>query len=224
METLLLLLADGRYPAGGHAHSGGLEAAVATGRITDVADLHGYLLGRLHTQGLVAAAFAAASHTAARSGSRDQLALLDDEMDARTPSPALRRSSRQQGRAQLRAARGVFRAPCLALAPAHPDGPHHPLALGLTTAAAGLGPDRAALLAAYAALTGPASAAVKLLGLDPYRVQAVLAALATNCDAVVREAAAAARKPPAELPSASAPLADITAEIHATWEVRLFAS
>ena len=29
----LLLLADGRLPAGGHAHSGGLEAAVAAGRV-----------------------------------------------------------------------------------------------------------------------------------------------------------------------------------------------
>ncbi|MBM0204330.1 urease accessory protein UreF, partial [Micromonospora sp. STR1s_5] len=30
--SLLLLLADGRFPAGAHAHSGGLEAAVAAGR------------------------------------------------------------------------------------------------------------------------------------------------------------------------------------------------
>jgi urease accessory protein len=224
MDTLLLLLADGRYPAGGHAHSGGLEAAVAAGRITGEADVHGYLLGRLHTQGLVAAAFAAATHAAAQSGDRELLTLLDDELDVRTPSPALRLTSRRQGRAQLRAARGIFPAPCLALAPAHRDGPHHPLALGLTTAAAGLAPDQAALLAAYAVVTGPASAAVKLLGLDPYRVQTILAALAPRCDAVARDASAAASKPPAELPSAGAPLADISAEIHATWEVRLFAS
>jgi urease accessory protein len=63
-----------------------------------------------------------------------------------------------------------------------------------------------------------------LLGLDPYQVQVVLAALAGECGAVAREAAAASGKPPAELPSNSAPLADISAELHATWEVRLFAS
>jgi len=28
MHTALLMLADGRFPSGGHAHSGGLEAAV----------------------------------------------------------------------------------------------------------------------------------------------------------------------------------------------------
>ncbi len=155
----------------------------------------------------------------------DLLAVLDGELDARTPSPALRLASRRQGRAQLRAVRSIWpTAPQLARVSGHRDGPHHPLALGLTTAAAGLRAEDAAALAAYAALTGPASAAVRLLGLDPYQVQGLLTALAPHCDAVVREALAAAGKPPAELPSASAPLADISAELHATWEVRLFAS
>lgn len=31
-RTALLILADGRFPAGGHAHSGGMEAAVASDR------------------------------------------------------------------------------------------------------------------------------------------------------------------------------------------------
>jgi urease accessory protein len=247
VDTLLLLLADGRFPSGGHAHSGGLEAAVAAGRVTGVADLRGFLLGRLHTQGLVCAAFTAATHHAATDpaaplpnatdpaatlapvtdpvgGGGGVVALLDEELDARTPSPALRLTSRRQGRAQLRAARSIWPAACLALAPAHPDGPHQPVALGLTTAAAGLDAEQAALAAAYGVLTGPASAAVRLLGLDPYHVQKVLAALAGDCDAVARQAAAAAGKSPAELPCASAPLADISAQLHATWEVRLFAS
>lgn len=36
-RAALLVLADGRFPAGGHAHSGGAEAAVRAGRITDAA-------------------------------------------------------------------------------------------------------------------------------------------------------------------------------------------
>ncbi|MET7801807.1 urease accessory protein UreF, partial [Streptomyces decoyicus] len=32
-RAALFVLADGRFPAGGHAHSGGAEAAVAAGRI-----------------------------------------------------------------------------------------------------------------------------------------------------------------------------------------------
>ena len=56
----LLVLADGRLPAVGHAHSGGLEAAVAAGRVRDVDGLAGFLRGRLATSGVVAAVFAAA--------------------------------------------------------------------------------------------------------------------------------------------------------------------
>ncbi|MFB9334077.1 hypothetical protein ACFFTT_14770, partial [Actinoplanes octamycinicus] len=57
----LLLLADGRLPSGGHAHSAGLEAQVAAGRVRDVEDLGGFLRGKLATGGLVSAACAAAA-------------------------------------------------------------------------------------------------------------------------------------------------------------------
>ncbi|MGD9797255.1 MAG: urease accessory protein UreF, partial [Acidimicrobiia bacterium] len=56
-----LLLADGRFPMGGHVHSGGVESAVADGRVVDVPTLAAYLLGRLHTTGLTDAALAAAT-------------------------------------------------------------------------------------------------------------------------------------------------------------------
>ena len=45
----LLLLADARFPAGGHAHSAGVEAAVAIGDVRDVASLDRYLRARLAT-------------------------------------------------------------------------------------------------------------------------------------------------------------------------------
>jgi urease accessory protein len=63
-SAALLLLTDSRLPAGGHAHSGGVEAAVAKGRVHDVESLASFLSGRLATIGLVAAAFAAAASTA----------------------------------------------------------------------------------------------------------------------------------------------------------------
>ena len=58
-ESLLLLMADGRFPGGGHAHSGGLEAAVADGSVHDEASLRSFLLGRLLTSGPSEAWFAA---------------------------------------------------------------------------------------------------------------------------------------------------------------------
>ena len=57
----LLLLADGRFPAGGHAHSAGIEAAVNDGRVTDVASLVAFAEGRLRTVGLVDISFAMAT-------------------------------------------------------------------------------------------------------------------------------------------------------------------
>ena len=38
-SSTLLTLADGRLPAGGHAHSAGLEEAVASGRVATSSDL-----------------------------------------------------------------------------------------------------------------------------------------------------------------------------------------
>ena len=209
----LLVLADGRLPAGGHAHSGGLEAAIASGRVRDVAGLDGFLRGRLATGGLVTASFAAAA--CARTG---EYSALDDGLDARTPSPALRRASRAQGRALMRAGRAMW-----PVAEVGPE-PHHPVALGALASAAGLSPDEAAVAAAHATVTGPAGAAIRLLGLDPYAVHALLARLAPACDRIAADAASRIDDPVDALPAAGAPLLDIGAELHASWEVRLFAS
>ena len=224
----LLLLADGRFPAGGHAHSGGLEPAVSAGSVRDLSTLEAFLRGRLATAGLVAAAFAAAAAGDPASGdpaagdpaaATAGVARLDEALDARTPSPAQRRASRSQGRALLRAGRSIWRLP------EHlPTAPHHPVALGVVAAAAGLTPHQAALAAVHGSIAGPASAAVRLLGLDPYGVHAVLARLAADCERIAAEAGDRAGTDPDALPAAAAPLLDIGAEIHADWEVRLFAS
>ena len=209
----LLVLADGRLPAGGHAHSGGLEAAVAAGRVTDLPSLGGFLRGRLATAGVVAASFSAVACARTK-----EWVDLDLGLDARTPSPALRKASRAQGRALIRAGRALWPVPAIGREP------HHPVALGVVAAAAGLTPGDAAVAAAYGTLTGPATAGVRLLGLDPYGAHALLAGLAGECDRIAADAAAHIDDPVDSLPAAGAPLLDIGAELHATWEVRLFAS
>ncbi|MFE1774297.1 urease accessory protein UreF [Streptomyces sp. NPDC059008] len=222
-RAALLILADGRFPAGGHAHSGGAEPAVTAGRIKDAASLESFCRGRLHTAGLVAAALSAAA-----AAGHDPLA-LDDVADARTPVPALRTTARKLGRQMMRAARATWPSPELdALAMARPRGAHQPVVLGLAARSAGLDPLDAAYAVAYENVSGPATAAVRLLSLDPFDATAVLAHLATELDQVADRAAEAARRVRAEgvdaLPAASAPLLDITAQQHAAWPVRLFAS
>ena len=224
MNPALLLLSDGRFPAGGHAHSGGVEAAVKAGRVHDAATLHGFCTGRLHTAGLTAAALAAA---AAR-GDLDPLT-LDDAADARIPSPAIRAASRRLGRQLIRAARTIWPDPTLdQLAADRPRGAHQPVVLGRTAAAAGLGPHDAASAAAYDSVSGPVTACVRLLGLDPFQATAVLARLTPDLTTVAaaadRAAEAAAHAGTDALPAASAPLLDLYAEQHAAWAVRLFAS
>ncbi|MFD5828700.1 urease accessory protein UreF [Lentzea sp. NPDC060358] len=203
MMLTALILADSRFPGGGHVHSGGLEETAARGLVRDEPTLESFLRGRLLGAGLLAAGFAAA---AARG---EDLAVLDAELDARTPSPAQREASRAQGRGMLRAARRAWPSPRL---DSLPRDPHQPLVIGVLVGEA----FEAALTCAYLAVSGPASAAVRLLGLDPFGVNAIVASLD------VEEVAARACE---ELPALGSPALDLLAEAHVRREgVRLFGS
>jgi len=212
-QLAALLLADGRFPAGGHAHSGGLEEAVTTGRVHDVESLGSFVGGRLATAGRVAAGLAAVA-----CAGRWPVDALDAEAGARMASPAVRAASLRQGRQLVRAASHAW--------PIRPVTVHHAVAVGLVAAAAGLGAVDAARWAAYDAVMAPATAAVRLLGLDPFEVAARVAALGPAIDEVAAEAAAfaAGDAPVEDLPAHSAPWLDLGAEVHALREVRLFAS
>jgi urease accessory protein len=222
-RAALLVLADGRFPAGTHAHSGGAEAAVRAGRLRSAEDLAAYCRGRLHTAGRTGAAIAAAAALGV-----DPL-VLDEAADVRTPSPAQRAASRRLGRQLTRAVRACWPSADLErLAAARPRGAHQPVVLGLAARTAGLAPADAASAVAYETVSGPATGAVRLLGLDPFAATAVLARLAPELDAIADEASAAARRAlvegPDALPAASAPLLDLYAEQHAGLPLRLFAS
>ncbi len=225
MDSLLLLLLDSRSPAGAHGHSGGMEAAVTAGVVSDQRDVEQFCAGRLATAGAVAAGFAAAAARAWQDGAdADGWRTLDDEYTARTPSEAARAASRALGRGLLRLLRatvpGVDPSPAWRLI--ERPGPHQPLVLGAACAIAGGTPTLAARAAALGTCAAPASAAVRLLGLDPYAVHRVLAGLAPSIDRVAD--AVAGPTDPARLPAASAPALDLLADVHVTREVRLFAS
>ncbi|MET0136195.1 MAG: urease accessory UreF family protein [Kibdelosporangium sp.] len=221
MDVVALVLSDSRFPGGGHVHSGGLEEAAARGLVTDTASLGLFLAGRLRTAGELAAIFAAAAVKC------HEWSELDSELDARTPSPAQRAASRAQGRATARAGRRSWPSPVLDELLAVTPKPHHAVILGALTGIAGGAPGDAALTAAYLAVSGPAGAAVRLLGLDPFAVNAVVTRLAGSMRAVAEHAAAVSGLPPADLPAPGAPGLDLLAEAHVRHhkeEVRLFAS
>ena len=414
MSVAGLLLGDSRFPAGGHAHSGGVEPAVTAGTVSDLRTLEMFLRGRLRTAGLIAAAIAAAACAHARptaqimkypefrgagfapeipdgpystdwagqagtvraagglrqmdgaradarstltrepgnraptesaqagtireagglrqmdgaradagsaltggpgnrgsaesaanpffstltapssrsgGGEKREFVLrnhgfwaeLDAETDARTPSPAQREASRRQGRALLRAARvawpdaswlaelaasartgaarGTGRSAATGTAAAggggglvsatyavsgpgtasaadldggagpggaarreYRGGPHHAVVLGAAAAAAGCDAQEAARIAAYQAVAGPVSAAVRLLALDPMRATGVLGRLSGDIELIASQGAAYADGPASDLPCPSAPALDLLAETHIRAEVRLFES
>jgi urease accessory protein len=235
MDVTALMLADSRFPGGGHVHSGGLEEAAARGLVSTEDDLPSFLLGRLRTAGELAAVFAAAAtHAARRQASPAFWRTLDAELDARTPSPAQRDASRSQGRGTLRALSGAQRdvaalegKQCHIASLPLGERPHHCVVLGVAVGLGGGLPVDAAMAAAYLSVSGPASAAVRLLGLDPFAVNATVLALSDELRAVADRAAAVAALDPAELPAPGAPGLDLLAEAHKRKhekEVRLFAS
>jgi urease accessory protein len=217
LATSLLLLADGRSPTGGMSHSSGVEAAVHAGVVRDEETLAALLGARLRTTGLVSAGIATAAcrHAAAPA----ELMVLDLEADARMPSAATRAASRAQGRGLLRLARASWPHPSYSTGGVLGERPHHAVVLGVAVAAAGGDAGDAASIGALSSVTGPASAAVRLMGLDPIAVTAILARLGREVDAVAAEARAAN-----ELPTACHPLLEIFAEHHAARDTTLFAS
>ena len=206
----LLLLADGRFPGGGHAHSGGLEAAVAAGSVVDLDGVADFLAGRLATTGLTDA------WVAARACAGADPAEMEAECEARCPSPALRSAGRALGRGLRRAAAASW--PAVADVTVE----QQPVVLGLVARAAGLGPQDAAALVLHGIVAGGVAACVRLLPVDMADAMAVAAGLAPLATALAAEAAEDAHA--AEGPAWSAPVLEHRAEAHARWEVRLFAS
>jgi urease accessory protein len=204
-----------------------MEAAVTAGYVNSVADVRDFCLGRLRTAGRIGAAFAATACTYWLDGaSAEQWAELDAELSARTPSEATRVASRALGSGLRRLLVATIPANAAELA-VHwrlcpSPAPHQPLVLGAGIAMAGGDPAMAARAAALGLCTASASAAVRLLGLDPYRTHTVVADLSDDIEALVSDSSRLQSL--AELPADSAPALDLLADVHAQMEVRLFAS
>ncbi|MCV7229289.1 urease accessory protein UreF [Mycolicibacterium komossense] len=205
----LLTLADSRLPTGGHVHSGGVEEAITSGRVVDVPTLEAFLRRRIRTSGLVAASIAAAVHTGVLGVDAAQ-----DETDARTPSPAARQASRSQGRGLLRLAKRVWPAEDWSRLG---QTPHLPVVAGIVGRAGDISPEHTALSIVYTTMTGSATAAQRLLALDPADVAALTFTLSRLCETT----AAHAMDGPADL---SDPLLDVLAQHHAARDRPLFVS
>src|SRR5438445_5099831 len=104
----LLQFADGLFPAGGFAHSFGLETYVQDGRVRDREGFEAFIAAHLEgSAGPADAAAAAIAARLARDGDADSWVALDARLDAMKSVPELRTASRQMGRQTLRIAAGL---------------------------------------------------------------------------------------------------------------------
>jgi urease accessory protein len=99
----LLQFSDGLFPAGGYAHSFGLETLVQSGRVQTADDVAAFLRAYLESSAAPTDAVAVlCARKYALAGDLNACIRLDRYLDALKPAAELRDASRQMGRQTLR--------------------------------------------------------------------------------------------------------------------------
>jgi len=221
----LLQFSDGLFPAGGFAHSFGLETYVQDGRVRDRHGLERFVAA--HLEGSAGPADAAAAAIAVGSARRDDLSAwlaLDARLDAMKTVPEFRAASRQMGRQALRIAAGLGDDPFLAcLARAADDdrtAAHHATVFGAAVGRGGAEPAVAAAAYLYSTAALLVGAGLRLIALGQLDGQRVLAAMRGR----IEQLAAAAVTASADSLWSFNPALEIAGVRHAALEMRLFRS
>jgi len=221
----LLQFADGLFPAGGFAHSFGLETYVQQGVVRDRAGLEAFVTA--HLEGSAGPADAVAAAGAVRQAAAADVAgwmTLDERLEAMKAVPELRAASRQMGRQTLRVAAALGGDAFLAtLARAVDDGltaGHHAPVFGAALGRAGVEPAAAAGAYLYSTAALLVGAGLRLVALGQVDGQRVLAAMRPR---IARLAAAAAAASADDMWSFT-PGLELASLRHATLDARLFRS
>ncbi|PVG84458.1 urease accessory protein UreF [Nocardioides gansuensis] len=208
MHPVALLLSDARLPVAGHTQSGGLEPALAAG----LDDVPGYLALRLATVTRTEAATAVVTLAHLQRG--EGIDAVYDAWAARTPSAAMRETSRELGRALWRLASRLWPLPPL------PAWMPRPVVLGAVAVACDLPAEDLVRVIGYDDLQTVASAALKLRPLDPAVATGWVVAALPLLDQLASSVTGLAR--PEEIPATGAPWIEQLAETHAATSRRLF--
>jgi urease accessory protein len=209
MNYLLWQLADSGFPAGGFAHSGGLEAGVQHGRITDGASLGSFARHSLVQAGRSAVPLVSAAHR-----HPEELVELDGISDSFLTNPVANRASRAQGRAFLSSvARSFLNAPLAELEDLLREeqiaGHSAPL-LGAVLQRLRVDLPDTQRLFLYLTGRGIGSAAVRLGLIGAYEAQELQAMLAADIDPIIERCGAMG---PLDI-AQTAPLVDLFQSTH----------
>ena len=221
-DLALLLLTDSRFPAGGYAHSGGLEAAVEGGLAGE--EVPTFLAGRLRGVSGPEACLAVAGARAARRGDLLRLHAVDLEAVARCPSGPLRAAATRLGAQILRTAATVWPADPVIRAYRAAAGPSpRAVAFGVVAAAAGLDDRATAHAFLYEEAAMVTTAAVRLLPVDGALAARWLVEAGPEIDRLTAGAVASGDDL-RRLPGGFAPELELGSLAHAARQGRLFAS
>jgi urease accessory protein len=215
----VLQVADSAFPAGGFAHSAGLEAAVHVGHVGSAEDLDAYVHAHLWNTGRASLPFVGAAYDLPRA-----VWALDARLDAQLTSHVANRASRTQGRAFLATCARVFDESAIAAlgarAASREVAAHLAVSFGAVLAALCVARRQALGLYLLLALRSVASAAVRLGIVGPHEAQRVQRRHGPTLDAVLAECEALR---PAQAASV-APLLDVFGATHDRLYARLFQS
>jgi urease accessory protein len=219
MMFLLWQLADSGFPAGGFAHSGGLEASMHHGFIHDEETVRRFARQSLAQCGRGALPLMTAALTRP-----EDLSDLDHLSDAFLSNPVANRASRAQGRAFLASSSRSFPQTGLSALEARVRreglaGHHAPL-FGAVLSVLGVEPFDAQRLFLYMTVRGIGSAAVRLGLIGAYEAQELQAALSADIDGVAERCGTL---DPLEIAQTS-PLIDLCQSTHDRLYSRLFQS
>ncbi|SRR5213594_4847584 len=226
-DTLLALLqlGDGLFPAGGFAHSFGLETYAQEGRVRDRVGLEAFVTA--HLEGAAGPGDAVAVAVAARLATAADVAAwceLDARLDAMKAVPEFRAASRQMGRQTARVAAALGEDTVLAsIARAIDDGlapGHHAAVFGAAAGRLGAEPEAGAAAYLYSTAALLVGAGLRLLPLGQLDGQRVLAAMRPR---IARLAAEAARATAEDMWTFT-PALELAGLRHASLEMRLFRS
>ena len=216
MDALALLLADARLPAAGHTQSAGLEPGLADG--LDPAELPAYCRTRLATVARTEAATAVVARHHALAGL--SLDAVETAWAVRTPSDAMRATSRMLGRGLLRLARRTWPG-AVAGWPADAQ-PPRAVVFGSIAADTDLPAVELARVVAYDDVQTVLSAALKLLPLDPADATAWCVELLPDVDRLANEISTLTTTN--DIPATGSPQIEGWAQAHARTTRRLFSA
>jgi urease accessory protein len=216
-EWLIWQLADSAFPAGGFAHSSGLEAAWQSGEVADGAGLDRFVREAVNQAGRGSLPLVTAVHAAP-----DRLAAIDDLADAFLTNAVANRASRVQGRAFVSTSARIWPMPALReleLQARSMRGHYAPL-VGAVGRALGMPAEVTQRLFLFQIVRGVVAAAVRLGIVGAYEAQRLQSECAGLLDAVHTDCRGFDERHLTQ----TAPLLDILQSAHDRLYSRLFQS